>query len=214
MAALQRRSGSYPLLFQYDGKQQALTIGDVTLVEARQWKGKAEHLLMRLKQRLLEVPLGCTITDFILHDGKPPLLPNLTKSKNTTLDQLRAAYVKVFSNGAIEANTLAAAKIHLDHIESTFGKTFLLPALTRWECLYLDAMEEGEFLDFAKAANVRDYLYPMLVMAGHTGARRSEMMRARVEDVDLANAIITLREKKRARGTYTSRRSAKCSRKS
>ena len=131
MAALQRRSGSYPLLFQYDGKQQALTIGDVTLVEARQWKGKAEHLLMRLKQRLLEVPLGCTITDFILHDGKPPLLPNLTKSKNTTLDQLRAAYVKVFSNGAIEANTLAAAKIHLDHIESTFGKTFLLPALTR-----------------------------------------------------------------------------------
>ena len=77
---------------------------------------------------------------------------------------------------------------------------------TLWECLYLDTGEVSQFLKFAKSANVRDYLYPMLVMAGHTGARRSEMMRARLEDVDLKNAVITLREKKRARGTHTTRR--------
>jgi integrase len=284
MAALQHRNGSYRLLYQYEGKQQTLTIGPVTLSEARQWRGKAEHLLMRLKQRLLEMPAGCTINDFILHEGKPPVLPNLTKARNTTLDQLREAYVKVFSNGAIEANTLATTTIHLAHIEETLGKIFPLQALilaklqehierrhklvapvtikkeidtfravwnwgqrnglvsdvfpsaglvypkssevlpymrweeikrrikaggdadTLWECLYLDAGEVAEFLTFAKAANVRDYLHPMLVMAAHTGARRSEMMRARLEDVDLENAIVTLREKKRARGTYTTRR--------
>ena len=44
-----------------------------------------------------------------------------------------------------------------------------------WECLYLDTGEVSQFLKFAKSANVRDYLYPMLVMAGHTGARRSEI---------------------------------------
>jgi hypothetical protein len=114
MATLQHRSGSYRLLFQYEGKQQTLTIGPITLVEARQWKGKAEHLLMRLKQRMLEVPIGCSINDFILHEGKPPALPNLTKARNMTLDQLREAYLKVFSNGAIESNTLATASSSCD----------------------------------------------------------------------------------------------------
>jgi integrase len=75
-----------------------------------------------------------------------------------------------------------------------------------WECLYLKPDEVAEFLEFARMANVRDYLYPMLATAGHTGARRSELMRARVEDVDLADTIFTVREKKRARGTHTTRR--------
>jgi integrase len=77
---------------------------------------------------------------------------------------------------------------------------------TLWECLYLNVEQVTEFLTFAKDANVRDYLYPMLAMAGHTGARQSEMMRARLEDVDIQNAVLTIREKKRARGTRTPRR--------
>ena len=284
MATLQVRNGSFRLLFQYEAKQQALTIGTVPLAEARQWKAKTENLLMRVKQRMLEVPIGCTINEFILHEGKPPVAAHLTKVRNTTLDQLREAYLKVFSNGAIEANTLATATIHLTHIEKTLGKSFPLPALTLaklqehvdrrgksvasvtikkeidtfravwnwghrsglvsgtfpsaglvyaksdevlpfmpweeierrikaggdadtlWECLYLNVEQVAEFLTFAKDANVRDYLYPMLAMAAHTGARRSEMMRARLEDVDLDNAVLTIREKKRARGTRTTRR--------
>jgi integrase len=284
MATLQPRNGSFRLLFQYEGKQQALTIGTVSLTEARQWKAKAENLLMRVKQRMLEVPIGCTIHEFILHEGKPPVAAQLAKPRNTTFDQLREAYLKVFSNGAIEANTLATATIHLAHIEKTLGKSFPMSAIsltklqehvdrrskavvpvtikkevdtlravwnwgqrnglvsgvfpsaglvysktdevmpfmawdeiqrrikaggdadTLWECLYLNVEQVAEFLTFAKAANVRDYLYPMLAMAAHTGARRSEMMRARLEDVDLENSVITIREKKRARGTRTTRR--------
>src|SRR5271170_6144480 len=93
MATLQPRNGSYRLLFQYEGEQQTLTIGTVTLAEARLWKARAEHLLMRIKQRMLEVPIGCTINDFILHEGKPPVSPELAKAKNTTFDQLREAYI-------------------------------------------------------------------------------------------------------------------------
>lgn len=287
MAMLQSRNGSHRVRFRFQGKQQAITIGAVSLTEARQWKAKVENLLMRVKQRMLEVPPGCPIEEFLLHDGRPPAVANLTKVRNTTLGELRQAYEKVFSNGAIEANTLATAKIHLTHIEATLGKAFLLPALTLaklqehvdrrskgklavapvtikkeidtfravwnwgqrnalvsgafpcaglvyakgdevlpfmpreeierrikaggdadtlWECLYLNAAEVSEFLAFAKKANVRDYLYPMLVMAAHSGARRSELMRCRLEDVDLANAMLTIREKKRARGTRTTRR--------
>jgi integrase len=284
MATLQPRNGSFRLLYQYEGKQQALTIGTVSLTEARQWKAKAENLLMRVKQRMLEVPAGCTMNEFILHEGKPPVAANLTTVRNATLHQLREAYLKVFSNGAIESNTLRTAKIHLTHIETTLGESFPMPALTLaklqehierrgktvvpvtikkevdtfravwnwgkrtglvngafpsnglvypksdeilpfmsweeierrvkaggdadvlWECLYLNVEQVAEFLAFAKKAAAPDCLYPMVVMAAHTGARRSEMMRARLEDVDLGNSVLTIREKKRARGTCTTRR--------
>jgi site-specific recombinase XerD len=284
MAALQLRNGGYRLLFQFNGKQHTYPVGPVSLAEARQWKSKVEHLLMRVKQNLLEVPPGCTINQFLQHDGKPPAELNPAKTRYTTLNELREKYVKAFSKGAIEVNTLGTAEIHLDHITETFGKSFLLPALTlaklqehvdrriaiaegvtikkeiasfgvawNWgqrqgyvsgvfpsrglvypkseeklpfmswaeikrrlkaggdpeklsECLYLTPEEVTEFLDFAKKANVRDYLYPMLVTFAHAGARRSEAMRSECQDVDLAGSVITLREKKRAKGKVTTRR--------
>ena len=56
MASLQFRNGVYRLLFWHNDKQHTLSIGDVSLTEARQWKFRTENLLMRVKQRLLEVP--------------------------------------------------------------------------------------------------------------------------------------------------------------
>ena len=121
MAALQLRNGVYRLLFQFNGKQHTYPIGPVNLPEARQWKSKVEHLLMRLKQNMLEIPPGCTINQFIQYEGKPPAEMNPARTRYTTLDELRKAYVKVFSNGAIESNTLVTAEIHLDHITETLG---------------------------------------------------------------------------------------------
>jgi hypothetical protein len=71
MAALQRRGEIYRLLLSYGGKQHSVAIGEVSETEASGWKGRAEHLLMRVKQNLLTVPRGVSITDFILNDGKP-----------------------------------------------------------------------------------------------------------------------------------------------
>jgi integrase len=75
-----------------------------------------------------------------------------------------------------------------------------------WEPLYLDSKQIADFLTHARAKNVSDWMYPMLVMAAHTGARRSELLRAKVEDIDLAGQFATIKEKKRARGTRTTRR--------
>lgn len=72
-----------------------------------------------------------------------------------------------------------------------------------WECLYLDDKQVAAFLNYAESDK---WLYAALVMAAHTGARRSEMARLRIEDVDMKGAVITLREKKRAKGVVTSRR--------
>src|SRR5262249_37410916 len=47
--------------------------------------------------------------------------------------------------------------------------------------------------------------YPLLVTAAHTGARRSELFRARVEDIDFDARHVLLREKKRSRDKETFR---------
>jgi integrase len=75
-----------------------------------------------------------------------------------------------------------------------------------WECLYLDASQVTKMLADVKAKKAPAWVYPMLATAAHTGMRRSELIRARVEDIDLANGVITVREKKRAKGMVSSRR--------
>ena len=75
-----------------------------------------------------------------------------------------------------------------------------------WEALFLSVDEIEAVLNHVKQKESPAWVYPMLAMAAHTGARRSELMRARKEDVDLADSVITLREKKRQQGTRTSRR--------
>jgi integrase len=74
-----------------------------------------------------------------------------------------------------------------------------------WECLYLNPNEIEKFLHFVKTRKAPPWVYLMLVFAAHTGARRSEMIRARLEDVDLAGEVVTIREKKRVKGRLTTR---------
>jgi hypothetical protein len=53
MASLQKRGGSWRVLFNYKGKQLTFTLGEVDEDEANAVKGKVEYLLMRLRQRLI-----------------------------------------------------------------------------------------------------------------------------------------------------------------
>ena len=284
MASLQKKGDAWYCQFVFARKRHTLTIGEVTQSEAERWKAKAEDLLMRLKQRYLEVPPGVSIVDFILFDGKPPVDPEFKERKDVTFGELKAAYITTFSNGAIESNTLATAKIHLAHLEATLGKKFLLSGLTLgrlqqhitrrqtsvgpvtikkeiatfraawnwaargklvrgvfpsaglvyakvdeklpfmnwaeierriaagadpvelWEALYLEVTQVAALLGDIKLIQAPDWLYPMVVTAAHSGMRRSELIRVRREDIDLKARIITVREKKRAIGSRTTRR--------
>ena len=78
--------------------------------------------------------------------------------------------------------------------------------LELWECLYLREPEIAKFLDFIQQRMAPAWVYPMCVMAAHTGARRSEMLRAEWQDVDVEAGVITIREKKRVPGKVTTRR--------
>ena len=75
-----------------------------------------------------------------------------------------------------------------------------------WEALFLTLDDVGQVLEVVREGAAAAWLFPMVCTAAHTGARRAELLRSRVEDVDLAGATLTIREKKKQRGRLTTRR--------
>ena len=75
-----------------------------------------------------------------------------------------------------------------------------------WECLYLPVDELGQVLAFVKQAGSHPWVYPLVCMAVHTGARRSELLRVQVDDVDFEGGTVLIRERKRVKGKRSTRR--------
>ena len=289
MAWTQERAGSYRILFRYQGKQYAFTVGRVPLAEAEAKAAHVDYLLMRLKQRLVELPPGTDVVSFVEQDGNPALAVKTAKARQTvTLENLRASYLAT-QQGAQEKKSLDTASIHFKHLAATLGATFplaelshaalqrhidrrakrgiapvtikkeistlraawnwgrrnklvepewpggglvyhkvsekppfqtreeierqisaggLTPEQTRelWQALYLTKAEMDEALEIIRAEAAHPWIHPMAATAAFTGARRSELIRMRVSDVDFAANVVVVREKKRVRGKLTTRR--------
>ncbi len=75
-----------------------------------------------------------------------------------------------------------------------------------WACLYLTLPEIEALLSHVKASALHPWIYPLVVTAAHTGARKGELLRMRVADVDFGARVVTIREKKRAHDRRTTRR--------
>jgi integrase len=74
-----------------------------------------------------------------------------------------------------------------------------------WEAVYLPVEDIDSLLKHVET-NRTPFVYPMFCFGFHTGARRSEMLRARVSDVDLKNGWVTIHERKKAHDRKTTRR--------
>lgn len=75
-----------------------------------------------------------------------------------------------------------------------------------WDALYLRPDEIAELLEHVRTNARHLWIYPLACMAGHTGARRSELIRMQVADVDFAGGSVIIREKKRVKGKRSTRR--------
>lgn len=75
-----------------------------------------------------------------------------------------------------------------------------------YESLYLQLNEATELLEFVQRNASHGFVYPMFSCAVHTGARRSELIRMKIADIDFVGKTITIKEKKRVPGMSTSRR--------
>ena len=74
-----------------------------------------------------------------------------------------------------------------------------------WDSLFLDIAQVRNALTHAKTNARQNVIYPMLCFAAYTGARRSEIMRSELDDLDFTSSVITIREKKRVRGKLSTR---------
>jgi integrase len=77
---------------------------------------------------------------------------------------------------------------------------------TIWETLYLQTHELTELLNYVKEKAAHSWIYPLFCFAAHTGARRSEIVRATVADIDISGNTVTIREKKKNKSKRTTRR--------
>jgi integrase len=293
MASLQNRSGSYKLTFCYRGKRHYLTLGRVSDQEAEAKSSQVDYLLLRIKQKLVRVPAGVAIEDFVLNDGRVPE-PHEALSAKHGLGQLVKRYLETHGNGSFESSSLKTAGVQLGHFERSLGEAFpvqtlsladlqshvetrskqkyrgrrlspatikkevaalraawnwaarmgmvkgpfpnhglvypkgeeKLPFMTRaeierrltgggltpkqvrelWDCLFLTLPEVAELLGFVRENALHPWVYPMVCFAAHTGARRSEAIRALAADVDFDAGTVMVREKKRVKGMRTTRR--------
>jgi integrase len=95
-----------------------------------------------------------------------------------------------------------------DEIETRIARGGLSKAEIRqmWDCLFLTLPEIAQFLDHIQRKARMPWLYPMVCTAAHTGARRSELLRIGIHDVDVNAGTILLHEKKREKQKRTTRR--------
>ena len=68
-----------------------------------------------------------------------------------------------------------------------------------WEAIYLETSEVGEVLEHIRKTARYPFIYPMMVFVAHTSARRSELVRSLIEDIDFRSRTVMLREKKKSR---------------
>jgi integrase len=95
-----------------------------------------------------------------------------------------------------------------EEIERRVASGGLTPGKVRelWDCLYLRVHEIEELLEDVRASGTQPWVYPLFCTAAHTGARRSELLRIEIPDLDFDAGTILIHEKKRARGKRTTRR--------
>lgn len=90
-------------------------------------------------------------------------------------------------------------------VESRVKKASPAEQADLWECVFLSLKEIEELLKDIKGLTRHRFLYPMFVFAAHTGARRSEMIRSKLHDLDFERNLITIHERKKSHDKRTTR---------
>ncbi len=83
MATVQKKGNGWYCQFLHHGKRYTYTIGQVSEEEARAKTDQVGYLLLRLKQRLIHLPPGVGIVEFIRDDGTPPARPSACAERRT-----------------------------------------------------------------------------------------------------------------------------------
>src|SRR5262245_14959110 len=131
MASLHERNGWFHVFFRLGGQQTSIALKTKDRKDAEALLGGVEKVLFRIEQGFLEMPPGCDLRQFLLSDGKATHKPNLGNSAGRlTLGELCERYLDVHGNGAMESNSLATVRLHLNHFRRTLGERCKVQDLT------------------------------------------------------------------------------------
>ncbi|HKM55135.1 MAG TPA: site-specific integrase, partial [Isosphaeraceae bacterium] len=124
MASLQKKGKGWYCQFLYHGKRHTFAVGAVSEQEAQAKSAQVDYLLLRLKQRLIELPPNVGIVDFIQHDGKPPASELAIPDRQTlTLAAFRDQYLETH-RASLESRTLEGIEGHFKHLVKALGAAF------------------------------------------------------------------------------------------
>jgi hypothetical protein len=94
MASIQQSNGTYRVIIRHHGKQYFVPIGKVSAEEAEAKAAQVEYRLLGLSQRMIVIPPGMGVAEFVRFDGKPPAPDVATPvARNATLATLRDRYL-------------------------------------------------------------------------------------------------------------------------
>jgi integrase len=84
-------------------------------------------------------------------------------------------------------------------VERTIARGGVTEAEERelWGSLFLTRVETAMLLDHVKQNARHTLVHPMFFLAAHTGARISEVLRSRIDDIDFHTGMFRVREKKK-----------------
>ena len=139
MAGLQRKGDSWYCTFRYLGNRHTFTIGPVPDDIAEATGRKVDLLLYRLKNRLIEIPSGVSVVDFVQFDGKPASAP---QPGDYALSDLRDKYLDTHRS-SLEKTTLDGIELHFGYFVETWGERFAINGLSLLKLQeYVDAPNE------------------------------------------------------------------------
>jgi integrase len=75
-----------------------------------------------------------------------------------------------------------------------------------WNSLYLDWTQVEALLNHVHQNAEYSFIYPMFAFVAYTGARRSEVLRSQIDDIDFESDQVTIRERKRRKDRSASQR--------
>jgi hypothetical protein len=124
MASLQKKGNGWYCQFLRHGKRHTFAVGAVGEDEARAKGAQVDYLLLRLEQRLIELPAGVGIVEFIRLDGKPTTSAMAIPERQAlTLADFRDRYLGTHRE-SLEPRPIDGIELHFGHLVAALGERF------------------------------------------------------------------------------------------
>jgi hypothetical protein len=146
MAFVEKRGQWYRVVFRHEGRRYTHTLKTQARDVADGILGGVQKTLMLLEQRVLHVPDGADVLDFVLGGGQvqnpPARAPEMPAGgdprpkTHVTFQELQTRYTATLEVGSVEANTLETVRMHLRHFVRSLGADFATSSLSLADLQY------------------------------------------------------------------------------